>query len=103
MLDRDPRGIQAHQLQRDAGLGTDEAREQLQRVEASRRQAEVGAAAGTSLRPVPARLKIDTGWLGPGYGHFTLRLAYDWNDIDLPQGDFTTRLARATAARRCPC
>jgi hypothetical protein len=29
--------------------------------------------------------------------HFTLRLAYDWNDIELPQGDFTTRLARATA------
>jgi hypothetical protein len=29
--------------------------------------------------------------------HFTLRLAYDWNDIELPQGDFTTRLTRATA------
>lgn len=29
--------------------------------------------------------------------HFTMRLGYDWNDIELPQGNFTTRLARATA------
>ncbi len=27
--------------------------------------------------------------------HLTLRLAYDWNAIDLPQGEFITRLARA--------
>jgi hypothetical protein len=29
--------------------------------------------------------------------HFTLRLAYDWNDVDLPQGRFITRLSRATS------
>jgi hypothetical protein len=26
-----------------------------------------------------------------------MRLAYDWNDIELPQGDFVTRLMSATA------
>lgn len=29
--------------------------------------------------------------------YFTLRLAYDWNDVDLPQERFITRLSRATA------
>ncbi len=29
--------------------------------------------------------------------YLTLRLAYDWNDIDLPQGRFITRLMSATA------
>jgi hypothetical protein len=29
--------------------------------------------------------------------HFTLRLAYDWNDVELPQGRFITRLARTTS------
>jgi hypothetical protein len=29
--------------------------------------------------------------------HFTLRLAYDVNDIDLPQGEFSTRILRTTA------
>ena len=29
--------------------------------------------------------------------HFTFRLAYDWNDIRLPQGDFVTRLAQLTS------
>ncbi len=28
--------------------------------------------------------------------HFGLSLSYDWNDIDLPQGDFITRLMRLT-------
>lgn len=28
--------------------------------------------------------------------HFTFRLAYDWNDISLPQGDFVTRLSQLT-------
>jgi hypothetical protein len=28
--------------------------------------------------------------------HFTLRLAYDWNDVELPQAHFITRLARTT-------
>ena len=29
--------------------------------------------------------------------HFTFRLAYDWNDIRLPQGGFVTRLAQLTS------
>ena len=28
--------------------------------------------------------------------HFTFRLAYDWNDISLPAGDFVTRLSQLT-------
>ena len=28
--------------------------------------------------------------------HFTFRLAYDWNDIRLPQGEFVTRLSQVT-------
>jgi hypothetical protein len=29
--------------------------------------------------------------------HFTLRLAYDWNSVELPQRNFIARLARTTA------
>ncbi len=43
------------------------------------------------------RLNLGGEFLWKPSRHFSFRFAYDWNDIDLPQGEFITRLTRVTA------